>query len=207
MERDLLISKYPSVFDDKLGTMKTFSAKLDLIPGSNPKFFRPRPVPFALRENFEQELQRLEDASIITKVSYSSWAALVVAVPKKDGKLRICGDYKVTINPCLEIDKHPLPKPDDLFATLSGGKIFSKVDLSQEFQQMTLHVDSRHLITINTHRGLYQYNRLPFGVASAPALFQRAMDTLLQGIPNALCYIDDILVTGSTLMQHMEKKC
>ena len=83
MELDLLISKYPSVFDNKLGTMKTFSAKLDLKPGSKPKFFRPRPVPFALRENIEQELQRLEDASIITKVSYSSWAALIVAVPKK----------------------------------------------------------------------------------------------------------------------------
>ena len=183
MELDLLISKYPSVFDDKLGTMKTFSAKLDLKPGSKPKFFRPRPVPFALRENIEQELQRLEDASIITKVSYSSWAAPIVAVPKKDSKLRICGDYKVTINPSLEIDKHPLPKPDDLFATLSGGKIFSKIDLSQAYQQMTLHEDSRHLVTINTHCGLYQYNRLPFGLASVPALFQRAMDILLQGIP------------------------
>ena len=146
----------------------------------------------------------MEDASIITKVSYSSWAAPIVAVPKKDGNLRICVDYKVTINPSLEIDKHPLPKPDDLFATLSGGKIFSKIDLSQAYQQMTLHEDSRHLVTINTHRGLYQYSRLPFGVASAPALFQCVMDTLLQGIPNVLCYIDDILVTGSTLTQHIE---
>ena len=57
MELDLLISKYPSVFDDKLGTMKTFSAKLDLKPGSKPKFFRPRLMPFAMRENIEQELQ------------------------------------------------------------------------------------------------------------------------------------------------------
>ena len=69
---------------------------------------------------------------------------------------------------------------------------------------MTLHEDSRHLVTINTHRRLYQYNRLPFGVVSAPVLFQHAMDTLLQGIPNVLYYIADILVTGSTLTQHME---
>ena len=69
MELDLLISKYPSVFDDELGSMKTFSAKLDFKPGSKPKFFRSRPVPFALRENIEQELQRLEDASIITRLA------------------------------------------------------------------------------------------------------------------------------------------
>ena len=110
----------------------------------------------------------------------------------------------MTINPSLEIDKHPLPKPDDLFATLSGGKIFLKIDLSQAYQQMTLHEDSTHLVTINTHCGLYQYDRLPFEVASAPALFEHVMDTLLQGIPNVLCYIDDILVTGTTLTQHME---
>ena len=161
-------------------------------------------MPFALRKNIEQELQQLEDANILTKVSYSSWAERIVAVPKKDGKLRICDEYKVTINPSLEIEKHPLPKMDDLFATLSGCKIFSKIDLSQAYQQMTLHEDSRHLVTINTHRGLYQYNGLPFWVASVPALFQRAMDTLLQGIPNVLCYIDDILMTGSILKQHME---
>ena len=68
---------------------------------------------------------------------------------------------------------------------------------------MTLHDDSKHLITINTHCGLYQYNRLPFRFPSVPTLFQRAMDTLLQGIPNVLYYINDILVTGATLTQHL----
>ena len=147
----------------------------------------------------------MEYASIITKVSYTScsWAVPIITLPEKDGKLRICGDCKVTIN-SFEIEKHTLPKPDDLFATLSGGKIFSKIDLSQAYQQMTLLKDSGHLVTINTHHGLYQYNRLTFGVASSPALFQRAMDTLLQGIPNVLCYINNILVTGFTLMQHMD---
>ena len=85
MELNLLISKYPSAFDDRLGTKKTFSTKLDVKPGSKPKFLKIRPVPFALRENIEQELQRLEDASIINKVSYSSWAAPIIAVQKKGG--------------------------------------------------------------------------------------------------------------------------
>ena len=117
---------------------------------------------------------------------HSEWAAPIVAVPKKDGKFRICGDYKVTVNQALEIDQYPLPKPEDLFATLAGGKKFTKLDLSQAYQQLVLEDDSRKYLTINTHRGLYCYTRLPFGVASAPAMFQQVMDTILQGIPNVI---------------------
>ena len=76
-------------------------------------------MPFALREALEKELDRLQSAGIIEPVSYSEWAAPIVTVPKKDGKLRICGDYKVTINPVLDVDKHPLPRPDEMFASLS----------------------------------------------------------------------------------------
>ena len=203
-ELEVLLEKYKPVFSDTLGTMKNFSAHLELTENVKPKFFRPRPVPFALKDRIEQELDSLESANIITKVNFSNWAAPIVVVPKKDGKLRLCGDYKVTLNPSLEIDKYPLPKPEDLFATLSGGKVFSKIDLSQAYQQMQLDDCSKELVTVNTHHGLYRYNRLPFGIASAPALFQRAMDTVLQGIPNVICYIDDILVSGKDHSHHLK---
>ena len=104
-------------------------------------------------------------------MSHSDWAAPIVTVPKGDGKLRICGDYKMTVNPRLDIDQYPLPKPDDLFASLAGGQKFSKIDLTQAYQQMVLDEESREFVTINTHMGLYRYTRLPFGVASAPAIF------------------------------------
>ena len=94
-----------------------------------------------------------------------------MAAPKNNGKLRICGVYKVTMNPSLQIKTHPFPKPDDVFATLSGGNIFLKINLSQTYQQIMVDEDSKHLLTINTHHGLYRYNRLPFGVALAPAIF------------------------------------
>ena len=128
----------------------------------------------------------------------------MVPVPKNDGHLRLCGDYKVTINPAIEIDQYPLPKPEDLFATLAGGKKFSKIDLTSAYQQLSLEEDCQELVTINTHRGLYKYTRLPFGVASAPAIFQQVMDTVLQGLPKVICYIDDVLVTGSTVAEHLE---
>ena len=77
----------------------------------------------------------------------------------------MCGDYKVTVNQCLDVDQYPLPRPDDLFATLANGKTYSKLDLSQAYQQMVLDKESAKCVTINTHLGLYQCTRLPFGVA------------------------------------------
>ena len=128
----------------------------------------------------------------------SDWAAPVVPVPKGDRRIRVWGDYKVTCNPCLEPDQYPLPKPSNLFASLAGGKCFSKIDLSEAYLQISLSEESRACVTINTHEGLYRYTHLPFGVTPAPAIFQRTMNTILHGVPHTVCFLDDILVTGST---------
>ena len=199
-----LLDTHAALFKEELGTIQPFAAKLKVRPDASPKFHKPRPVPLAIREAIEQELNRLEACGTIKKVSYSEWAAPIVAVPKRDGHFRICGDYKVTINQALEVDQYPLPQPDTLFATLAGGKTFSKIDLSSAYQQLVLDEDSVQYVTVNTHRGLYQYTRLPFGVASAPAMFQQVMDQILQGIPGVICYIDDILVTGTTEAEHLQ---
>ena len=137
-------------------------------------------------------------------MSHSDWAAPIVAVPKQDRKFRICGDYKVTVNQVLSVDQYPLPKPEDLFATLAGGTVFSKLDLSQAYLQVQLEEESMPYVTIDTHQGLYRQMRLPFGVASAPALFQKIMDVVLQGIPGVICYIDDILVSGKDEESHLK---
>ena len=201
---EALLEKYSEVFEEGLRPMNTFEASLNVKPGSKPRFHKARPVPFALKPAIESELDRLERAGVVQKVAHSQWAAPVVPVPKGDCKIRLCGDYKVTVNPELEVDQYPLPKPEELFTKLAGGKKFTKIDLTNAYQQMNLEESSREYVTINTHRGLYQFTRLPFGVASAPALFQRVMDTVLQGIDKTICYIDDILVTGSTQEEHLK---
>ena len=89
-------------------------------------------------------------------------------------------------------------KPDDIFATLTEWKWFSKIDLNDAYQQLNLTESSRPYVTINTHRVLYCYTHLPFGVASAPALFQKVMDTVIQGLPKVICYLDNILISGTT---------
>ena len=82
---------------------------------------------------------------------------------------------------------------------LVGGQKFSKIDLSQAYQQVQLDKVSCKFATINTHKGLYQYTRVPFRIASALALFQKIMDTILQGITSTKCYLDDILVMGKVM--------
>ena len=88
---------------------------------------------------------------------------------------------------------------------MSGGKYFSKLDLQDTYLQFPLDIASKQYVAINTHCGLFQYNRLPFGVASAPAIFQRHMETLLQGVDGVSVYLDDILVASCTLDEHLNR--
>ena len=138
-------------------------------------------------------------------MEYADWAAPVVAVLKSDRKsVRLCGDFRMTVNPVAKLHRHPIPRVEDLFATLQRGKKFTKLDLSQAYQQLPLHPDSRKYVVINTHKGLFQYTRLPYGISSAPGIFQKEMDNLLAGIPGVVVYLDDILVTGVTEQEHLQ---
>ena len=162
-----ILDKHKAVFSNELGRIRSHMATLQVQPEAVPKFFRARQVPFAIRNAVGRELDRLEREGILTKVTHSDWAAPIVTVPKPDGRLRICGDYKVTVNPAQAVDQYPLPKPEDLFTALTGGKKFTKLDLSQAYLQLALSEESTAYCTVNTHQGLYRYSRLPFGVASA----------------------------------------
>ncbi|XP_034027378.1 uncharacterized protein K02A2.6-like, partial [Thalassophryne amazonica] len=173
-------------------------------PNSAPKFCPPRNVPYALRPRVEAELKRLTELGVISPVVHSDWATPMVPVNKKDGTVRLCGDFKVTLNLALYIKKYPIPRIEDLFASLTGGQRFSKLDLSNAYLQMEVEEISKKLLTISTQKGLFCFNRLPFGVASSPALFQKAMDQVLLGLPHTHCYLDDILVSGPDKQTHLK---
>ena len=115
--------------------------------------------------------------------------------------IRLCGDYRLTVNWAVKIDQYPIPKIEDLLSKIAGGKYFTSLDLSQAYQQLPLH---EKFVAINTHKGLFAYTRLPYGVSSAPDIFQRTMENLFQGIPNVLIYLDDILVAGKTPEEHCQ---
>ena len=198
-----MLNKHEEVFKEELGTLKGTKATIHVKHDAPPRFFRPRSVPFAMRAKIDEEIDRLLKEGIISPVKYAEWAAPVVPLLKPTGNIRLCGDYKLTVNTVASLEQYPIPRMEDLFAALSGGKQFSKLDMSHAYQQILLNDESKQYVTVNTHRGLFTYNRLPFGVASAPAIFQRTMEGLLKGIPLVVVYLDDILVSGVDDADHL----
>lgn len=184
-----ILDEYSEVFEDKLGTVRGVTAKIHVESTAIPRFHKARSVPFVLWPKVEKELERLQQQGIIEPVHFSDWAAPIVPVVKSNRSVRICGDYKVTVNREVKLDKYPIPRINDLFACLAGGKKFSKLDLSHAYEQILLDPDSCKCVTINTHRGLFTYNGLPFGVASAPSIFQRVMESVLQDIDGVCVYM------------------
>jgi hypothetical protein len=134
-----LVEKYNTLFEAGLGMLRNFQAKIFVDPNVRPKFFKPRPIPYAFREKVEDELSRLTTEGIIEPLQFSEWAAPIVPVLKGDGKsIRICGDYSVTVNKASKLECYPIPKIDDLLTSLTGGVVFSKLDMSQAYQQVVL---------------------------------------------------------------------
>jgi hypothetical protein len=196
------MKEFPGVVKKGLGRLVGIKASIEIREGAQPKFCMHMPIPFALRTQVEETIRQQVEKGELKPVEQSDWAAPIVVVKKKDGGIRICADFKVTINPQLCPKTFPLPTADEVSSTLAGGESFTKLDLARAFKQMEVEEESQPLLTINTHLGLFQFQRLPFGVATAPAIWQRAMSIVLQGFKNVVYYIDDILVTGSSRAEH-----
>ena len=96
------------------------------------------------------------------------------------------------------MDPYPLPRIEDLLASLPGGQVFSMLDFSHAYLQAMLDEESKHLVTVNTQKGLFHFNQLPFGVSSAPVIFHKIMEGILKGITGVNIYLDDILITGKS---------
>ena len=196
--------KFPKVFKG----LGTFSGEyhIQLQPNATPSaLFTPRHVPLPLRPKVAEELEKMENAGIISKVTEPTpWCAGMVVVPKKSGKLRICVDLK-PLNQSVLREVHPLPKVDETLAQLAGAKVFSKLDANSGFWQIPLSQPSRHLTTFITPMGRYCFNKLPFGISSAPEHFQRRMSELLTGLQGVLCHMDDVLVFGRDDAEHNQR--
>lgn len=192
---------------DQYPELKTTTAtlpgicKLKIDPTVQPVVHGFRRQPQALAEKIKEKLQEMEDKGQITKVTVpTDWVSSMVVVCKK-GKIRICLDPK-DLNKAIKREHYPLSTVEEVVASFPGTKVFSVLDAKSGFLQIKLDYESSLLTTFNTPQGRYRWLRLPFGIKSAPEIFQRQMDQMLEGIPGARAIMDDILVAGTDEKEH-----
>lgn len=166
------------------------------------KFFKARHIPYGLRDAVQAHIKQLVEEGVIESVQSSRWASPIVVVTKSNGQLRMCGDYRISVNRCLHNVATTTMEPEAIFAQVKGSQFFSKIDLKNAFLQVPLTEEAKELTVINTPFGLYKYKFLPFGLSVSPSIFQSVVDELVHGISNIVAYQDDILVFSRTVEEH-----
>ncbi|KAM7306991.1 uncharacterized protein ISCGN_010627 [Ixodes scapularis] len=194
--------EYESLLEDRLGTMKT-TYKIALHPDAKPfKITYPRRVPIPILPKVRQEIQRMLDLGVIQQVEHATeWCAPMVVAKKKDDSLRICVHYTELNNQVIR-ERVIMPTVEENLAKLAGARVFSKLDANAGYWQVPLAPESKELTTFITRVGRFQFQRLPFGISTAPEFFQKEMLRILEGIPRQVCHMDDILVFGTDGQEH-----
>ena len=203
-DTDILVERlkklYAEVFKPELGTVQGVTANLHLKGNATPVFQRPRLVRYALRFAVEEELKRMENDGVLKPVEASNWPTLFVCVPKADGSVRICGEYKGTVDPAIQTEQFAIPALEEIRRRASSSHKFEKIDIRSAYQQLVLNEESKTV----THKGLFRYTRLPFGLSSSPAIWQRFIQQVLAGLDRTFAIMDDLLVGGSNDDGHLK---
>ena len=167
-----------------------------------PVFAKAQRLPPDKLEMAREDFRRMMEAGIIHR-SKSALSSALHMVPKDDGTLRQCGDYR-RLNEATKDDKYPVPHIQDFSANLQNRKIFSKVDLIRGYHQIPVAPEDIHKTAVVTPFGLFKFLRTPFGLKNATHAFQRLMDTVCQGLEFVFVYLDDILVASRNSQEHLE---
>ena len=164
-----------------------------------------RKVPHPLLPRVEDELKRMEDQGVISKVTQpTDWCSVMVVVPKPNGKVRICVDL-TQMNKAVRREVHPMKSVDENLAKLGNASVFSKLDANSGFWQLPLDEESKLLTTFITPQGRFAFNRIPFGISSAPEIITRTISQILEGVDGVICHMDDILLYASNEATHDER--
>jgi transposase InsO family protein len=204
-ELDSIIQEYAEVF-----SVLPPSGKRDQLPAipiettGPPIAQRAYRTPLTKRKIIEEEIDKMLEEGVI-RPSSSPWASPVTLVPKAGGAVRFCVDFR-RVNDVTKKDRYPLPVIQDIFDQLGGANVYSLVDLRAGFWQLPLRESDIPKSAFRCHRGHYEFTKLPFGLANAPAAFQRTMDFVLSDLigKSVLVYIDDIVIYSPDVRTHAQ---
>lgn len=189
-------------FSDDFKSNVKENIKLEVPSDASPIYCKARKVPIRLRESLKKELDRLVSLGILSKVHSSNWATPIVTVLKKSGDIRLCADFSATLNNFIKPINCVLPTIDHVISSIGQATVFSKIDLSQAFLQLPIHLESQQYLVINTPEGLFKFHFLPFGLTSSPGIFQSYMCKVLDNIPGVIIYQDDLLLMSHDCESH-----
>ncbi|XP_049268111.1 uncharacterized protein K02A2.6-like [Rhipicephalus sanguineus] len=178
-----VISRHPDVFREDISSYTGPLIYLELEEDASLKFCKARLLPVDLQQPMEDELDRLRHHGILSSIQHSNCATPLVLVRKSGGTLRACGDYRSTVNAAAKKASYLLLTTAEGFANLCGGTLFSMLHLHQAYQQLNVDDETAALLIVNTTKGLFKVNRLPYGVSAVPAIFQHMLEVTLAGIP------------------------
>lgn len=202
-----LLNKYRDCFAVDLSELgKTNLTKMVIrLKDDIPVVYNPYRMSLKEKEQLSEIIEDLLNNGIIRESS-SPYASPVLLVNKKNGQKRLCVDYRALNRKTLK-DKYPLPRIEDKLDCLGGNSLFTSLDLASGYYQIPVAEESKHLTAFVTPDGLYEYNRMPFGLANAPSVFQRAINSMLNGVGQnlVLAYMDDLLVPSKTVQEGIEK--
>ena len=198
-----LLTEYPSLTSPRNGKQVKHNVAHKIVTTGYPCSARPRPLSPEKLACAQEEINQLLEAGIVRRSSspYSSPLHMVPKQTATGGTYRLCGDYRQLNKMTIE-DKYPIPNAQTLFYRLAGASVFSKIDLVKAYHQIPMDRSSIPFTAITTPFGLFEYLFMPFGLRNASATFQRHMDNILQGMINALAYVDDIIVFSANGQEH-----
>lgn len=185
---------------------KTTAAEMHIrLKDDAPVTYRPYRLSFTERAKVKEILEDLLKNGIVRE-SESEYASPIIIVPKKNGELRLCVDYRA-LNKKTSKDKYPMPLIDDQIDSLSGQRYFTTLDLASGYHQIPIAENCKHMTAFITPDGHFEYNRMPFGLCNAPAVFQRMIHKVLNSkkISGVLTYMDDIIIASKTVEEGMQR--
>uniref|UniRef100_A0A1X7U211 RNA-directed DNA polymerase n=1 Tax=Amphimedon queenslandica TaxID=400682 RepID=A0A1X7U211_AMPQE len=197
-----LLAQYKDVITSDLGRT-TLAEHCIEVEGASPYRQSPYRIPLGKQEEVRKEIQRMEDMGVIRPTT-SDWASPMVIVPKKDGSIRLCVDYR-KLNNVSKFDAYPIPRVDEMIDRMGSGKFITTLDLNKGYWQIPVEKSSQEKTAFITPMGLYEFVTMPFGLRGAPATFQRLMDRVLRGTEQfAGAYIDDVAIHSETWEGHLQ---